>query len=557
MDDIFLPFLPGPPVKSNLPLARFLPPLPPGMVGAWLKNELKPGSWVLDPYGSAPNLALEAAAAGYRVLVVCNNPILCFMLEILASAPQQSDFQAALADLARERREGERLETHLQALYLTECEQCNQIIPAQSFLWRKNETLPYSRLYQCPHCGFENEARLTEKDIKRYQFIGADALHRSRAIKNLELQDEESIAGAKEALQSYSPRPLYFIFTLLNRLEKSNIESRSKQLLMALLLSAMDEGNSLWNWPATRSRPRQLNTPAQFRETNLWSAFENAATIWSNQKTALPITRWPEKPNGPGGICLYPGRLKNLSASDLGEIQAGLTVIPRPNQAFWTLSALWAGWFWGAKGSHPMKGALERRRYDWSWHTGALQHAFHILRQSFAPGFRFFTLLPELETGLITALFTSARLENFNLQGIALREEQNFAQIQWQSSQEPAAQTTSLDRNTALQFLAERNEPCSFTHIYINNLCMLSSQTPAGIKTLDAFKQLQNNAQAIFQTPGLLCRYQNESENLESGLWGLANPSGTDQVLPLRDRSRCTSGARTSGRTSGAAGTAR
>ena len=45
------------------------------------------GSWVLDPFGFSPRLALEAARAGYRVLVTVNNPITRFLLEMSARPP--------------------------------------------------------------------------------------------------------------------------------------------------------------------------------------------------------------------------------------------------------------------------------------------------------------------------------------------------------------------------------------------------------------------------------------------------------------------------------------
>jgi hypothetical protein len=79
-------FYPGTGSPPALPLARFLPPVPTGMASAWLKENVPRGSWLLDPLGSSPSLALEAARAGYRVLVACNNPILSFMIETLAAA---------------------------------------------------------------------------------------------------------------------------------------------------------------------------------------------------------------------------------------------------------------------------------------------------------------------------------------------------------------------------------------------------------------------------------------------------------------------------------------
>jgi len=115
MDTARLPYEPGSlaPAGSG-PLARYLPPLPPGMVSGWLRRQaperVPPGVWLFDPLGASPAMVLEAALAGYRVLVACNNPILSFMIETLASAPDSGDFQSVLAALAASRRGEERLD---------------------------------------------------------------------------------------------------------------------------------------------------------------------------------------------------------------------------------------------------------------------------------------------------------------------------------------------------------------------------------------------------------------------------------------------------------------
>ena len=107
---------------------------------------------LLDPFGFSPRLVLEAARAGYRVLVTVNNPITRFLLEMSSNPLSEAHFTAALADLSAARKGEERLGADLQSLYLTTCENCGQEIHAKSFLWRKGEDVPYARIYTCPHC---------------------------------------------------------------------------------------------------------------------------------------------------------------------------------------------------------------------------------------------------------------------------------------------------------------------------------------------------------------------------------------------------------------------
>lgn len=102
MDTLLL--IPGTQPGNPGPLARFLPPLEDGVLTTWLGETVSPGSWLLDPFGSAPRLTLEAARAGYRVLVAANNPITRFILEMGTAALPASEYKAALADLAVSRK---------------------------------------------------------------------------------------------------------------------------------------------------------------------------------------------------------------------------------------------------------------------------------------------------------------------------------------------------------------------------------------------------------------------------------------------------------------------
>ena len=118
-----IPYLAGRPLDRPEPLARFLPPIPEGVITSWLRSNIPPGAdtsqpvLVLDPFGASPRVALEAARAGYILLVAANNPITRFMLEIAAHPPTEDELRAALADLAASKKGDERLEPHIRSLY--------------------------------------------------------------------------------------------------------------------------------------------------------------------------------------------------------------------------------------------------------------------------------------------------------------------------------------------------------------------------------------------------------------------------------------------------------
>ena len=87
------PYIPGTMPVEPGPLSRFTPPLEEGTISRWLPLHAPVGSWVLDPFGFSPRLVLEAARAGYRVLVMVNNPITRFLLEMSADPPNEADFR--------------------------------------------------------------------------------------------------------------------------------------------------------------------------------------------------------------------------------------------------------------------------------------------------------------------------------------------------------------------------------------------------------------------------------------------------------------------------------
>lgn len=200
----FQPYIAGFKPADSGPLARFLPALEDGVIAGWLALLDKPSSWLLDPFGFSPQLVLEAARSGHRVLVTANNPITRFLLEIFANPPPESEFIAAIADLAAVKKGNERLESHFQSLYLTSCEKCEEQIQATAFLWRKGEETPYARIYECPHCKDSGERLVTEQDMENAKKIAAtDALHRSRAFERvISLKDEDRFY-AEEAIEHY------------------------------------------------------------------------------------------------------------------------------------------------------------------------------------------------------------------------------------------------------------------------------------------------------------------------------------------------------------------
>jgi hypothetical protein len=511
--------------------------------------------WVLDPFGAAPHLALEAARAGYRVLVAANNPVTRYILDFSSRAVPESTFRAALAELAAAHKGGERIEPHIRSVYASECHRCNEPVTVEAFLWERDAPAPYAKRFTCPLCHFDSktngEAPTNAADAERAaRFASNRGLHHARALERVAPLNDPNRPHVEEALGVYLPRALYVLVTLINKLNGLTLPPDQRDALMALLLTAFDSGNTLWAFPSGRERPLQLVSPPRFRENNLWLALEEAIHTWASDDAAIPITCWPELPSPErGGICIFEGRLKGL-AEELPKMNIGVVAaaFPRPNQAFWTLCALWAGWLWGHEAIGPFDSVLQRRRYDWAWHTTALSAALGSLAENLPPATSFLGLISPVESGFLSAAIVAANYSGFDLQGVTLGGEQALAEVTWQRSAELTTKYNNIERihrhglDAALAYLRDRGEPADHLHVTAASLAGMSKQNcfrsqPADgeerLTPADAYTQSQNALREVLTYRGGFLRF-NTNESLESGSWWLRQSA--DCSLPLADR---------------------
>jgi hypothetical protein len=468
-------FFPGSQPSHARLLARFRPSLPEGSTRGWLETlESNERGWLLDPFGISPAMAREAAQAGWRVLVCANNPIHRFLFELTSQPPAASELRAALAELSASRRGTERLEPHLRQLYRSHCAACGGEVEVESYLWERGQPTPFGRVYTCRGCGASGEFNATAEDAAlAARVAGSHGLHLSRALERVAPAADPDRTHAEEALNAYLPRPLYVLFTLINKLDGLSLSAERRRLLMALLLHALDMGTTLSAHPSEREHPRQLVTPARFREANLWLALEQAVDLIGGREAGpqTPLTVWPNLPGPEGGICLFEGPVREL-AEQIGDLKIGavVTALPRPNQAFWTLSALWAGWLWGSEAAAAFKSVLRRQRYDFAWHTAALQNAFQHVGLIVAEKTPVFLLTGEAEAGLLAAVVSAAHTAHFRLEGVALRASEGQAQIHLAATgkAEPPSHLPSaaVAQLAAQRLLETYGQPCSYLRLY-------------------------------------------------------------------------------------------
>ena len=260
----------------------------------------------------------------------------------------------------------------------------------------------------------------------------------------------------------------------------------------------------------------------------MWTQLERGLSLWTGTGGTVPCEAWPKKIPESGGICIYEGRLKDLAHEVKREIPIAAVIgsVPRPNQAFWTLSALWAGWLWGSEAVEPYKVALRRRRYDWAWSATALHAMFSHLNELLADDVPMFGLLPEPEAAFMTSAITAAQTAGFQLTSIAARTEHDPVQINWKSGQK--IKSTALDIQTARKamhtFLVERGEPAGYLHLHLAGLsaCAEANTLKQPEHEFDeALRKTQSVFESILKEDEGFVHYST-GEGVDTGMWGLS-----------------------------------
>ncbi len=519
------------------PLERFIPSLPKGIIQTWLSGRIQPGAFVLDPVGSNPFLGIEAAQSGYRVLAARNNPILWLMTEILGAAPSVQDLEAVKNRLLLTRRMNETLADHLQGIYKTICVSCGQPVQADGYIWEKGAEVPTSKVYNCPNCGDQGERAATESDMENLQRLGSFKLHRNRAFHRVLQGGEYEQASIDAALDCYLPRALYVIMTLVNAMERMVLDKREKRLMRVLLLPVFDAANSLWHWPHRDTRPLVLGVPTRFLEKNLWLSLENSLSEWHIPKKSVPISYWPNLPPQSGGICLYNRRVPGQPLfNDEIAPQALLAVYPRPNQAFWTFSALWSGWLWGRKAVIPMRSALARRRYDWQWLAQAIHASLHPFRKDVEAETPLFGIFPHASPNHYLGVLAGSHTAGFPLSGAGYRQEMELVQLEHARSETIKKGEKIRVREIVQDFLLARGEPADFNRILFNTVSqlVLDAQIPSNIDEIHEglFRTIQEEIAAVLNESHFFESF--ESDRKGGSRWWLVNDR--EAHLPLSER---------------------
>ncbi|MBN1264225.1 MAG: hypothetical protein JXA25_01940 [Anaerolineales bacterium] len=540
--ELYVP--PGGSERGPLPLDRFLPPLEPGAVSALLRNQGIQGANLLDVFGSSPRLVAEAAEAGCAVLVSCTNPILRFLIRHTAQPFKKEELQTALTRLGNLPKDDVRLEQYLQELYRSRCEHCGHDIIVDAFLWITPKDVPSYKVYRCERCNFEGETPAGIEDARLMRELSAYRQHREMLLARIAPPGDPYRQSAAEALDIYTPRAQIAIDVLLNKLDQVQFDPLLAPAVRALCLSAMDRCTSLWSYPqSSRPRPKQLSLSPRYYEYNVWQALLWSVDRWSQPETEVEVISWePGTPLGAGTICLYPGSVRDLVPflSEMSPHQM-VSILPRPNQAFWSLSVLWAIWLFGKEAAQPIKRSLLRHRVDWHWYAGALKSVLSRLEKHLVVEKPALTLILEAEPAFLEAAFAGFQTAGFSSTGFALHEDSLQAISTWipgyGKSDGRTAETEKSLRAYLIDVLRQRSEPASYAVLAAAALAWLagSAADPArsGGQAGSLMDSHHQRINTLLEERDIFLR-MDQSLELERGLFWLKDNTGTGE--PLSDR---------------------
>ncbi len=521
-----------------------MPPYYPGLITRQLQAVTPPGSWLLDPFGNDPYILLELARAGYRILVTANNPIPAFILQVLASAPTVEEWGDALLALANlKTSDGQRLEDFITSFYRIHCPKCGTEIEIESFIWAEETVDPAAIVTQCPSCGLSGEIPLTPELITQIKHLPSLALHKSRALELVSGPDDEMRSLMEEVIRYYRPRALILMQILLNKINLQEFSPRQKTLLQALFLTTADRVNQLWAYPLGRNRPRQLITPPKYQEANVWQALVQSREIWQHQDEPVTIREWPALPSLQGGISLFKGRLRELTPRPAPDMIKHIIIsLPRRNQAFWNFAGLWTGWLWGREAVSPLHHSLLRQRYDWTWHTKALEKVMIQLHDLVPEQTPVLLNIAELDNMFLMSGLLSANHSGLSLKGLAADGEISILQSHWQvgipgNISAPQTNLSSLARQSAQAYLAQRGEPSPYppllAHVLVDLLIQGALQKQPESQPNGTLNELLVELETAFRDPSLFTRFA-PGLSPDSGLYWLKNPPKA--YTPLADK---------------------
>ncbi len=416
-------FIPAREAARQVPLQRFLQPLPADVLGRYIAAYTTPGELVLDPMAQTTTLPETAAQQTRKAIAANFNPIDTLVVEAMLTLPSPEEIDAATMQLGDSPKRGVPLRDHINQLYESSCRRCSNPVFVERFVWDGEKDRPVEKYYRCPRCETEGLFPTDDSDLALLRGIESQGVHYWYLLDRLAQPHDPERRLAEELLGLYTPRSLYALADISMKMESLFAEPPLRLALQLILLHCLDTCNKLASGPAPRSTTLRLHPPSTFVESNVWVAFEEAYRLVRGLAPAAGVNLSSDVQHlmaaGEAPVLVLTEPLRGLSAM-LPPATVSLVVsAPRAYyRPFWALSYLWSGWLWGRQKAAILTPLLRRRVMGWSWYRRTLAAALRSLHRPMRSQGRMVFLLEDADMTHVTNLILASVAGQFKLERV-------------------------------------------------------------------------------------------------------------------------------------------
>lgn len=368
-----------PRTRAAYPLRDFVRAPSLSVARKYIEQLTAPGDLIVDPFGATPDVAIAAHVLGRRAIVVESNPLWSWLARAMVTLPGENEINATLTKLGDAMKDDAPLRVHLAQLYATACATCGKETPVDYFVHARDGGI-VKRHYTCAYCGETRDDAATDDDRQRAQSFDAHGLHYHLAFERVVPEDKLYGDRVEKMLDLYTPRNLYALVTLTQKIDSLFRAARERNILLILLLHLLDRGTSFYAAPD--SLP-QLKAHNQFIEFNLWREIEIAARVLGENARPLPLADAIADVLNVDAPRVFIGRGNAASlAREIPPQSIALVLSSQPTRrlGFLALTYFWGAWILGRANVSPLALVLDSKK-DFAWE---LRRYSEILDESLA-----------------------------------------------------------------------------------------------------------------------------------------------------------------------------
>ncbi len=404
-------FIPARAPHAFFPLASYLQPPAANVVAQYIETLTAPGDLVIDPFGVTPTIARVAFALGRRAISVESNPLWSWFARAMATPPTLATLNPALTRLGDALKDNAPLRVHLTQIYATTCAACGALTPADYFTHARTGGL-HTRHYTCAQCGVTRDDPATEDDVQRFAAFDARGLHYYLAFERVVPAENLHADRIRKMLDVYTPRNLYALVTLTQKIDALFRTAPEHDMLCLLLLHVLDRGTNFYA-DAEPHTFAQLTAHKQFVEFNLWREIERAARALAATDAPPDLAESPDEVSVADTPTFYVGRgnAKTLAHEIPATAALIVTAPPVRRAAIWALSYFWGAWILGRTAVQALTPFLDPKKDapgEWHWYTDALAESFKSLANLLRPEARAVLVFSATRQAVIETLLLAA-----------------------------------------------------------------------------------------------------------------------------------------------------